>query len=192
MARKAVEIKKVGETTYYTSTHFAKTVYVNKREARAFLEDFQSIEGHTNPRLYDKKTMEKAINAYKQGKRTRDVYEKKKLERLRMKEVNRVGKEEDIYFEFLESLDSSEKEVSEEEYYARIYAHNKYKQELPIMMLRHLLYLQGYNFNEMLYLKDLILHEISEIYREDGEKRRIEHIEAIERLESNDGYLEEI
>lgn len=57
------------------------------------------------------------------------------------------------------------------------------------MILKHLLYLQGYEFDEQLYHEDFILHQLAESFREEGSVREIEHMEIIERLESNKAYL---
>lgn len=60
---------------------------------------------------------------------------------------------------------------------------------MNITLIRHLLYIHGYEFDEMLYYKDLELHELRESFRDSGDERTIEHIKSVKRLESNHGYL---
>lgn len=195
MSRESVEKKIINGSLYYTSTYFANEVFVNKRGARAFLKTFKSIDGHSNPRLYDKVTMDKAITAYKKGNRTKEIYEQKRLEILMNEEKNRTKNEQELFLEYMENQPyMNEESLREEEgekiiNYALSRADNIFEKELPIMMLKHLLHLHGYEFNETLYRKDLELHEISESFREPGNERTIEHIESVKRLESTHGYL---
>lgn len=195
MPRESVSYKNINGVLYYTSTYFAEQVFVSKRGARAFLEDFKSLDGHSNPKLYDEATMDKAIVAYQQGKKTKEIYEKKRLEILLEEERMRAGDEEDANRDFLLNQENLNEEIlnNDEEYQieaqVRLYAKKRFDNELPIMMLKHLLYIHGYEFDEMSYYKDLEFHELRESFRDLGDERTIEHLESVKRLESNHGYL---
>ncbi|CAM3227008.1 hypothetical protein STPL106120_01195 [Streptococcus pluranimalium] len=199
MPRKSVETKNINGILYYTSTYFANEVFVNKREARAFLEDFNSLKGHTNPRLYDKNTMDKAISSYKNGYRTKDIFDKKSQEMLINQEIQRASTEGNNYLTYLENLDQTAENERlkndigyQMEVYARITALKKFETDLTNTMLKHLLYLQGYEFDEEKYLNDLILNEVREITREDGVERDLEHTLALKRLSSSNSYLKKV
>ncbi|HEO8607575.1 TPA: hypothetical protein ACGO8I_000240 [Streptococcus suis] len=199
MARKSVETKNINGVLYYTSTYFANEVFVNKREARAFLEDFNSLKGHTNPRLYDKNTMEKAISSYKNGYRTKDIFDKKIQDILINQEIQRASAEGKNYLTYLENFDQITENAQlkndighQMEVSARSAALKKFETDLTNTMLKHLLYLQGYEFDEEKYLNDLILNEGREIVRDDGDERDLEHILALKRLSSSNSYLKKV
>lgn len=199
MARKSVETKNINGFLYYTSTYFANEVFVNKREARAFLEDFNSLKGHTNPRLYDKNTMEKAISSYKNGYRTKDIFDKKIQDILINQEIQRASAEGKNYLTYLENFDQITENAQlkndighQMEVSARSAALKKFETDLTNTMLKHLLYLQGYEFDEEKYLNDLILNEGREIVRDDGDERDLEHILALKRLSSSNSYLKKV
>lgn len=199
MARESVDTKNINGVLYYTSTYFAKKVFVNKRDARGFLEDFSSLEGHTNPRLYDQKTIEKAIDSYKNGYRTKDIYNKKRLKLLVEQEIKRASIEEKNYYSYLENYDpvSENEELINDigfqmEVIALNSAKNKFEANLTKMMLKHVLYIQGYEFDEKQYLDDLVLNEVQEIVRDEGEVRALDHINALKRLNSLNAYLKKV
>lgn len=199
MPRKSVETKNINGILYYTSTYFANEVFVNKREARAFLEDFNSLKGHTNPRLYDKNTMDKAISSYKNGYRTKDIFDKKSQEMLINQEIQRASAEGNNYLTYLENLDQTAENERlkndigyQMEVAARCAALKKFQTDLTNTMLKHLLYLQGYEFDEEKYLSDLFLNEIRETIREDGVERKLDHISVVNRLNSPHSYLKKV
>ena len=199
MPRKSVETKNINGVLYYTSTYFANEVFVNKREARAFLEDFNSLKGHTNPRLYDKNTIDKAISSYKNGYRTKDIFDKKRQEMLINQEIQRSNTEENNHLAYLENSDPiAEMELTKNdmgyqmEAVALSTAQKKFETNLTNMLLKHLLYLQGYEFDEKKYLDDLIFNEVQEIVRDIGEERELKHIFALKRLNSSNSYLKKV
>ena len=199
MPRLSVETKIINGVLYYTSTYFANQVFVNKRDARAFLEDFNSLKGNTNPKLYDKNTMDKAIDAYINGLRTKDIYEKNIQETIVNQEIQRAITEENNHWAYLKNYDPiAEMELTKNDmgyqmdYIARSTAQKEFETNLTNMMLKHLLYLHGYEFDEKKYLDDLIFNEEREIVRDIGEERELEHIFTLKRLNSSNSYLKKI
>lgn len=200
MARKSVKMKKIDGVIYYTSTYFAEEVYLSKRAARSYLADFKSIEGHTNPRLYEKAVMDKAVDSYKNGISTKEIYEKKRMEKLMNEEYERAGIEEDEEWEFRSKWEPKD---NEEDYYLyyeeqyeknrhQIHLDNEFRNVLPIKMLECLFYIQGYEFDIQKFQEDFILHDECESFRDPGDVRTEEHVKAVDRLESPNAYLRDI
>lgn len=181
MARRSVETKLVNGKKYYTSTYFANETGMNNRSARKFLEDFQSLDGHVNPRLYDEKTMEKALNACMNETRLQTIREEK------AKEL--ASKEED---EWLKLIGREIEGTSDEDEFVESFKKNiskNYKLELIIMLLKHVLFNQGYIFNEKQFNDDLLNRSITDSVIEPGDIRSTDSMEVIERLESYNAYL---
>lgn len=187
-------MKDIDGMTYYTSTYFAEEVGVGSRQARKYLEDFQSLEGHTNPRLYDKKTIDKAVNAY-MGGRQGELFAEQRRNKMREIERKRAEAEEQAYIEEIEKLIQNRTNVQENdenlqrEEYIRGKVESIYKSELTIMLLKHVLYNQGFEFDENQFKLDLLdFHTIEDI-RQHGDEYKNEELEVLSRLNSNNSYL---
>lgn len=194
MPRKAVSTKNVNGVLYYTSTYFAEEVGLESRQARKYLEDFQSLEGHKNPRLYDKKTIDKAVNAYMSGKEGELLAEQRR-QRMREMEQERARKEEQTYIEQIEELiqnqakgQENDENIQRDEY-VRAKVENIYKSELVIMLLKHILFNQGFEFDEKLFKQDLLTFHDVEAIRRSGDEYTDDELEVVSRLKSNNAYL---
>ena len=181
MARRSVETKIINGKEYYTSTYFANETGMDNRSARKFLEDFQSLDGHVNPRLYDEKTMEKALNACMNETRLQTILEEK------AKEL--ASKEED---EWLDLVGIDVEGTSDKDEFVESFKENiakDYKLEFIIMLLKHVLFNQGYIFDEMQFNDDLLNRSITDNIMEAGGMRSTDSMKVIERLESYNAYL---
>lgn len=196
MARKSLRTKTINNITYYTSTYFATEVFVSKRYARDYLEDFKSIDGHTNPKLYEKSIMDKAIDSYKHGHSTKEKYEKYKMKKLIAEEQIRSGLEEDEEYkkmiEFNQIIDEGRYYESLDNMVYNSYLNNNFEKELLIKMLEYLFFIQGYKFDIEKYRDDFKLHNKCEADREPGIMRTEEHIKAFDRLKSQSAYLQNL
>lgn len=187
-------MKDIDGMTYYTSTYFAEEVGVGSRQARKYLEDFQSLEGHTNPRLYDKKTIDKAVNAY-MGGRQGELFAEQRRNKMREIERKRAEAEEQAYIEEIEKLIQNRTNVQENdenlqrEEYIRGKVESIYKSELTIMLLKHVLYNQGFEFDENQFKLDLLDFHTIEYIRQHGDEYKNEELEVLSRLNSNNSYL---
>ncbi|MBY4633687.1 hypothetical protein FAJ36_00410 [Streptococcus suis] len=188
MARRRVNTKVIDGETYYTTAYFVDETGMKDRQARKFLEGFTGLEGHTNPQLYEKKIMDRAIEACMNETRRAEL-QALHIELLKKKEQELAGKEEDAYLESLQNMHNYQIDNLDEIYQTKSFAEKKFNQELPIMMLRQLIYALGYEFNEELYRQDFMFHEVSETLRDIGEVRSEEHIKTCERLRSSNSYL---
>ncbi|HEM4423948.1 TPA: hypothetical protein U1Y65_000960 [Streptococcus suis] len=144
-------------------------------------------------------SIDKAISSYKNGYRTKDIFDKKRQEMLINQEIQRASTEGNNYLTYLEKLDQTaenERLKNDIGYQMEVSAHStalkKFETDLTNTMLKHLLYLQGYEFDEEKYLNDLILNEVREIVRDDGDERDLEHILALKRLSSSNSYLKKV
>ncbi len=178
MPRRSVESKIIDGKKYYTSAYFTGETGMDSRSARKFLEDFQGLEGHTNPRLYDEKTMEKAINACMNDSRAQILREEKSK--------NMAEKEEDHWERILLGETNGDEFL---EQFRREVESDSYKLDMLIVMLKHLLFLQGYEFDTELYKADLESNLITESVIQPGELRSDDAIKILERLKSNNAYL---
>ena len=172
---------------YYTTRYFADKTFMTPRNARNILSKYESVPGYSNPRLYTKQVMDIAIATYNARKSAEEVEEI--LEKKRAKE------EEQQAQEFLQYCTSKKQEITENTISDQIeneaiYSVQKdYNARLLIMMMKHLFYLQGYEFDEELFQNDLQFNAIAEAFREAGEMRSKEHRKIIKRLESNHAYF---
>ncbi|MEW4355114.1 hypothetical protein AB1I63_09750 [Streptococcus pneumoniae] len=209
MARIESTYKIVDGQKYFTSNHLANKYFIDKRTARNFLKSYPSLEGSKNPRLYEEEVMKCAVDDYEEkttpanrekfyekirAAREDSFYSSQILEELSKLEVKRKELEEykDADPETQHKLDELRKQTEyeiEHKEAALEAAKKEFATNLPTMLLKHLLYVQGYSFNEEQYKRDLELHHLSELFREAGVMRSEEHRKAVKRLESNKGYL---
>ena len=194
MPRKAVETKNVGGILYHTSTFFAKEVGLGNRQARKYLEDFQSLKGHTNPRLYDKTTMDKAISAFMRSKEGELLME---LRRKKMREIERKRAEieEQTHIDQIEklshNLENGQEKIEnlQRNEYILAKVESIYKSELAIMLLKHVLFNQGFEFDENQFKQDLLTFHYVEDIRRYGDEYTDDELEVLSRLNSNNSYL---
>lgn len=194
MPRNKIKMKDIDGMTYYTTTYFAEQVGVGSRQARKYLEDFQSLEGHTNPRLFDKKTIEKAVNAYMSGRQGELFAEQR---RNKMREIEQKRAEEE-FMTFYASIDeatqkqSNSQESDEGAYieeHINTYVNTIYKSELGTMLLKHILFNQGFVFDEGQFKKDLLTIHFADSIRQVGDEYSDKELDALYRLNSNNAYL---
>lgn len=193
MSRNTVEFKVIDGKRYFTANYFSKEVGVSERRARKYLEDFQHKTDSKSPKLYSEKIMQKAIDSAMAGKPGLNAQERI-LKKLREQEEKRIGEEEALYDSFLEREEAINSNDFEEENIKRsqAIALKKYREDLTNMMLKHLLAIQGFAFDDEQYLDDLILHESEEAFRPEGGRRSDEHLKAVKRLTSTHAYLKKI
>lgn len=194
MPRKAVSTKNVNGVLYYTSTYFAEEVGLGSRQARKYLEDFQSLEGHKNPRLYDKRTMDKAVDAFMSGKEG-ELYMEQRRKKMREMEQKRAKAEEQAYIEQIDMLiqNQAKGQENDENIQNDEYVHAKvesiYKSELVIMLLKHILFNQGFVFDEGQFKEDLLTIHFADSIRQAGDEYSDEELGALNRLKSYYAYL---
>lgn len=196
MARNKMTEKYIDGVTYYTSTYFAEQVGVGSRQARKYLEDFQSLEGHTNPRLFDKKTIDKAVSAYMSG-RQGELFAEQRRNKMREIERRRAEVEEQTHIEQIEKLSQNlengqvNTENLQRNEYIRAKVESIYKSELAIMLLKHVLFNQGFEFDENQFKQDLLTFHYVEDVRQYGDEYTDNELEVLSRLNSNNSYLVE-
>lgn len=175
----------------YTSKDVAQKLYITESHARKFLRDnnITPIEQGTKPLHYTKIEYEKAIEMYKSR------YSEKLLKRKEMLEHARAEEEENRYLEYRHYIESKEKEITteadREKEYIEYLVDKRFKENLPIFMLDSLIRLHGKTFNKSMLKKDITLDMKYEYYRNPGDMRSIDHIEALERLNDPMSYLED-
>lgn len=194
MPRNKIKKKYIDGMTYYTSTYFAEQVGVGSRQARKYLEDFQSLEGHTNPRLFDKKTIDKAVNAY-MGGRQGELFAEQRRNKRREIEQKRAEEEFMTFYAQIdeETQKQSNSQGSDEGVYILesviAYVNEIYKSELGIMLLKQILFNQGFVFDEGQFKKDLLTIHFADSIRQVGDEYSDKELEARDRLNSNNAYL---
>lgn len=193
MPRKAIKTKVINGITYYTSNYFVDKCYVSPRVARNYLEDFSSLEGHTNPKLYDKDTINKAIASYCYSPKTKERYQKIKQQIMLEGEIDRAYEAESLISEDVypdpqnDYAPTTSEEIEIRNH--KLLVEKTYIQKLPIMLLKHLLFIQGYEFDEDQFLSDLDISLWDDNYRDERETPTDKVLEAKVRLRSNDGYF---
>lgn len=172
---------------YYTTNYFAKQTFVTARNARKYLSRFDNVEGYSNPKLYTKEVMMAAIATYEANKPQEEFEERRERRRAEIEEAKRIE-----FFESLENEDPNKVENDpgyQRELDALKTVNENYREKLVVMMLKHLLYLKGYEFNEELFRSDLEYHAFAEEFREEGVMRTKEHRKIVKRIESSHAYL---
>lgn len=210
MARAVRDTVIVKGVVYYTSNYFVKqTAYEvmgNKnalanaqRQARKFLEGYSSIDKHTNPKLYSKAEMDKAINDYRTSQGLSREELEQKREELRAKEE--AGEWEDLEFEEKQSqfdevrAPSNNQDDPEESYWQYLERQissdiKEYKEKNLLKdMLQATLFCLGYEFDVERYEDDINYDIREESYRDYGVTRSKKHREARRRLQSPKSYL---
>ena len=186
MSKKAVPNKIIDGKMYYTSTHFAQHVHLDSRQARRYLQAFKSLEGYTNPRLYDKKTMDKAIDAYQHSKAGKLLKEHRRQRMLEI-ERERDKEEENAFIEQENTREDNQNTTIED--IARTYVDSIYKSELVLMLLRTILYNQGFVFDEKQFKQDLVELHILNSVRHPGDSYTEEELILISRTHSIHSYI---
>lgn len=173
-------------TRYYTARYFAEKTFMSVRNARNVLSKYECIKGYSNPRLYTKQVMDVAIASYNADKSLEVIEEK--LEEKRAAEE--LQYRECLQYPIFDEQNKLENDIGYQVESEAIYSVRKdYNERLLIMMMKHLFYLRGYEFDEELFQNDLEFNAVAEAFREEGEMRSKEHRKIIKRLESNNAYL---
>ncbi|EGO9128011.1 hypothetical protein NG859_05390 [Enterococcus faecalis] len=192
MARKKIEFKEIDGKKYYTSTYFARQKFVSSESARHFLQKYESLENHSNPKLYSEAIMAKALKVYNDEK----FPDMTKEEIDEMLEMKRVGEEEDYLYEtdklFLSGKVQNDGNEERDLYDFSEEIRKEYDSTLLKVMMDKMFYILGYEFDEKNYKKDFEEQFLFERFREMGEPRSKKHRDLIKRLDSKGSYLIEI
>ena len=186
MLKEVVTEKTIDGKRYYTSTYFAQQVYLDSRQARRYLQEFKSLEGYTNPRFYDEKTMSKAIDAYLHSK-AGELLKEHRRQRMLEIERERAKEEENAFIEQENTREDNQNTTIED--IARTYVDSIYKSELVLMLLRTILYNQGFVFDEKQFKQDLVDLHILNSVRQPGDSYTEDELILISRTHSIHSYI---
>lgn len=178
---------------FYTANYLKEQLLLTSdRQARNILSNYEHIQGKS-PKLYKQSVIEKAISDWKSKPSNR----KKLNERKKEWEKLRADSEKRFY-EKLEqnynSIGNNQSIPSGLKASFILKAHERFDNELQLMMLKNLYSALGISFDYEKFFTDL---EIDNEYRwklgtgelSFGDERSVEVIEAQERLLSDNAYL---
>ena len=186
MSKKVVTHKIIDGKMYFTSTHFAQQVFLDSRQARRYLQEFKSLEGYTNPRLYDEKTMSKAIDAYLHSK-AGELLKEHRRQRILEIERERAKEEENAFIEQENTREDNQNTTLED--LARTYVDSIYNSALVLMLLRTIFYNQGFVFDEKQFKQDLVDLHILNSGRHPGDSYTEDELNLISRIHSIHSYI---
>lgn len=183
MPRRKTDSKLIEGVLYYTANHFASTVYCHERTARNFLSKYEHLESSKNPKLYLDSVMETAIYDFL------NVRTPEELEQS----IEQARAEQELK-EFQGRMYSSqnETEYNVDEVYsnkAKNESEERFDKEITIMLLKHLLSLHGFSFDEERYKEDLYLDCLAKQYLVPGDERVKQYRAVLKRLSSSNSYL---
>lgn len=174
---------------FYTANYLKEQLLLTSdRQARNILSNYEHVQGKS-PRLYEQSVIEKAISDWKSKPSNR----KKLNERKKEWEKLRADSEKKFYEKFEQNYNSIGNNQSIPSG-LKAKAHDRFDNELQLMMLKNLYSALGISFDYEKFFTDL---EIDNEYRwrlgtgalSFGNERPVEVIEAQERLLSDNAYL---
>ncbi|MQQ66556.1 MULTISPECIES: hypothetical protein [unclassified Streptococcus] len=179
MAKKSIEEKIYNGKTYRTSAFLKKKLYLSAESSRRILQDYEhNPDLGVNPKFYDEKIINQIIEDY-----YNDESKMKSIEKRKIKLEKERALQEKISFENYES-----ELVDVADWFL---INKRIEKDLVIVMLKNLFSAMGKRFDMDLFNEDVAkVEKYNRAVGGYGIPRPLDIVEADDRLNADDGYLE--